>query len=307
MPQPNFVNELLVKGFQMKKKVTAIYSGLNSRVGDFLVNRLLPGNHIQSIGPMVFLDHIYPATLKKDRHNVPTGEFAHPHRGIATFSYVFNGSLAHFDSRGNHDAISAGGFQWMKAGNGIIHDEQPFATAEFGELFHSLQFWINLPAAVKLEEPEYLAVQAEHVPEINLPNDIGVLRVLIGEFGCTVSPVKTFSKQFIYHIRLNPKASFNFRGKPGLEYGVFIPSSDILVNDRVVGKSKLITFAPEDDEIFLENPNIQSADVLIFGGDPYTDPIVAEGPFVMNSSQGIAEAYRDFFDGKYGTINYNTR
>ena len=291
----------------MKKELTAIYSGINSKVGDFLVNRLLPGNSLQAIGPMVFLDHVYPTTLRKDGRDVPTGEFAHPHRGIATFSYVFNGSLAHFDSRGNHDAISAGGFQWMKAGNGIIHDEQPFATTEFGDLFHSLQFWINLPATVKPEEPEYLAVQAERVPEINLPNDIGILRVLIGVFGCTASPVKTFSKQFIYHLKLNPKAAFNFRAKPGLEYGAFIPSGEILVNDTLIGKSKLITFAQVGDEIHLENPDIEIADLLIFGGEPYTDPIVAQEPFVMNSNQEIAEAYGDFFDGKYGTINYNTR
>lgn len=291
----------------MKKELTAIYSGVNTKVGDFLVNRLLPGNSLQAIGPMVFLDHVYPTTIKKHGHDVPTGEFAHPHRGIATFSYVFNGSLAHFDSRGNHDAISACGFQWMKAGNGIIHDEQPFATAEFGELFHSLQFWVNLPPSAKYEEPEYLAVQSECVPEIILPNDTGILRVLIGEFGCTASPVKTFSKQFIYHLKLNPKAVFNFQGKPGLEYGIFIPSSDILVNDTLIGKSKLITFAHEGDEICLKNPDIKLADVLIFGGEPYTDPIVAQGPFVMNSNQEIAEAYGDFFDGKYGTINYNTR
>ena len=289
----------------MKKEVKAIYRGINSKVGDFLVNRLLPGNNLKAIGPVVFLDHVYPVTLKKDGQSVPTGEFAHPHRGIATFSYVLRGSLAHFDSRGNHDAISTGGFQWMKAGNGIIHDEQPFTTAEFGDLFHSLQFWINLPPAAKLEEPEYLAVQAELVPEINLPNDIGTLRVLIGEFGCTVSPVKTFSRQFIYHLKLNPKASFNFQGKPGLEYGAFIPSSDILVNSAIVGKSKLINFADEGDEILFENPNIQSADLLIFGGEAYVDPIVMQGPFVMNSTQEIAEAYGDFFDGKYGTINYN--
>jgi redox-sensitive bicupin YhaK (pirin superfamily) len=290
----------------MRKELTAIYSGVNSRVGDFLVNRLLPGNNLQAIGPMVFLDHVYPTTLRKYKHDIPTGEFAHPHRGIATFSYVLNGSLAHFDSRGNHDTISTGGFQWMKAGNGIIHDEQPFATPEFGELFHSLQFWINLPAAAKLEEAEYVAVQAEQIPELILPNDIGILLVLVGEFGCTVSPVKTFSRQFIYHIKLNPKAIFNFRSKPGLEYGIFIPSNEILVNNTIVGKSKLITFAYNGDEIFLENPNIETAELLVFGGEPYTDPIVAQGPFVMNSNQEIAEAYRDFFDGKYGTIHYNT-
>ena len=101
----------------------------------------------------------------------------------------------------------------------------PFATAEFGNLFHSVRFWVNLPPAVKLEDPEYLAVQAENVPKVLLPNDIGTLTVLIGEFGCTVSPVKTFSKQFIYDIKLNPKAPLIFRQNPAWNTALLYPQA----------------------------------------------------------------------------------
>ena len=289
----------------MKKKIRSIDNGINSRVGKFLVNRLLPNKSVAAIGPIVFLDHLYPITLKPDNTSIPTGEYAHPHRGIATFSYVLKGKLRHFDSRGNHDVIGPGGVQWMKSGNGIMHDEQPLPDTENGNLFHSLQFWINLPKKNKTEDPEYKAVQAEDIPMIMLPDDAGAIRILMGEFGCNASPVKTFSKQFIYHLELNPKSVFSLFAKEGIEYAAFVPELEIFINETPVSKSKIAIFEGEGGEITFENSHIEQADVFVFGGEKYTEPIVAQGPFVMNSAAGIAEAYSDFFNGKYGTINYS--
>ena len=288
----------------MKKKITTIYGGVNSSVADFLVNRLIPGKGIISVGPIVFLDHVYPFELKDESQAIPTGEFAHPHRGIATFSYVFEGNLSHYDSRGNHGVVSAGGAQWMKAGNGIIHDEQPFATNGNNKIFHSLQFWINLPSTVKAEPPEYMLVPSEQVPEISLPDNAGMLRLLLGELGSLKAPIKTFCKEFIYHIRLNPKAQFSLTGKQELEYGVLVPTAAVSINGVILSGSKIAIFDTNDQEISLENPNIVPADVLVFGGLHYNEAIVAEGPFVMNSRAEIAAAYRDFFEKRYGEINY---
>ncbi len=289
---------------KMKKKITTIYSGINSQVADLLVNRLIPGKEVEIVGPIVFLDHVYPFKLKDKTSSIPNGEFAHPHRGIATFSYVFEGNLSHYDSRNNHGIISAGGVQWMKAGNGILHDEQPFSTSENDKTFHSLQFWINLPSTIKAEQPEYMAVRSEQVPEINLPGSAGILRLLLGEFGSTTAPIKTFCKEFIYHFRLNAKSQFSFSARHGLEYGAFVPAAEVLVNDTVLSKSKIAIFDLIDQEINLENPNILPTDVLIFGGLHYEETIASQGPFVMNSREEIAAAYRDFFEGKYGEINY---
>jgi redox-sensitive bicupin YhaK (pirin superfamily) len=294
----------MLKTIIMEKKIVKIDGGANSTVGDFLVNRLLPFDGVQAVGPLVFLDHIYPVRLTTTAATVPTGEYAHPHRGMATFSYVMNGNMTHYDSRGNHNTIGAGGVQWMKAGNGILHDEQPFVTEDSGELFQSLQFWINLPAKNKAEPPEYMALQAHEVTEITLPAHSGVLRVLLGELGCAGSPIKTFSRQFIYHIKLNPKSTYVLDTRPQLEYAAFVPGAELSVNGRRIGKSKIAIFDGEGDRIVLENANIQPADVFIFGGEPYTEPIVSRGPFVMNSHAEVAAAYRDFFEGRYGTVSY---
>lgn len=287
----------------MKKKVSALYKGVNSKVGEFLVNRLLPMAAVRSVGSIFFLDHVYPVALKYEEYTLPTGKFAHPHRGIATFSYIFSGSIAHYDSKGNHDTIDSGGAQWMKAGNGIIHDEKPFVKK--GEhLFHSLQFWINLPGTNKKEDAEYKSLHPEQVPEIELPDCAGKLRILLGEFGSWSSPIETFNGEFIYHIKLNPNSQFSFLAKEDNEHAVFVPTKEIGVNGTNVGNSKMVLLDRKGEEIIFENHNVEPADVLLFGGLPYKEPIIAEGPFVMNSYAEIATAYRDFFKGSYGEINY---
>ncbi len=288
----------------MEKRIAAVFGGTDAQVGKLKVNRLLPNRYIHAVGPFVFLDHIYPYIQHPKGASQKDGKFAHPHRGIATFSYLFSGELEHFDSQGNYGIVKAGGAQWMKAGNGIIHDEA--LSPEFqqkGGVLHSLQFWVNLPAKNKAEEPGYFALQAEDVPEVGLKG-AGVLRVLIGEFEGKASPVETYTEQFVYHIRLNASAEYVLKTKPGLEYAVLLPQGRVQVNGSGFNDSELIAFDAEGDEIRFQNTSGDEADIIVFGGEPYLEPIVAEGPFVMNNRGEIADAYRDFFNGNYGSINY---
>ena len=289
----------------MQKNITAGFGGSNSKVGELLVNRLVPNRYIHAVGPFVFLDHLYPVEQKPTVAQAPNGEFAHPHRGIATFSYLFSGELEHFDSAGHHGIVSAGGAQWMKAGNGVVHDEHNSpAFQEKGGILHAVQFWINLPAVNKAEKPGYLGVNANDIPEVMLPDDAGFMRILIGSCGVSTSPVPTFSDEFIYHIKLNPKSTFNLPTNAWAEYAALTPSGEISINGQPFANSELVTFSQNAHEIELSNNSITQADILIFGGRPYAEPIVAQGPFVMNSHEEIATAYKDFFNGKYGEINY---
>jgi redox-sensitive bicupin YhaK (pirin superfamily) len=289
----------------MEKKIAAIYGGTDAPVGDLKVNRLLPNPYIQAVGPFVFLDYLYPYTPAPNKPSPKKGQFAHPHRGIATFSYLLSGELEHYDSAGHFGIVKTGGAQWMKAGNGVIHDEMfTDAFISKGETFHGFQFWINLPGKNKAEAPGYFALQAEEVPEAVLEN-AGKLRVLIGAYGDMRSPVETYGEQFIYHIQLKPGARFEFTTKTGLEYAVFLPSGNVNLNEQKFGKSELIVFSEDGSEINFYNDSNQTADIMLFGGEPYNEPIVAEGPFVMNSSSEIAEAYSAFFNGNYGKIDYS--
>src|SRR5258706_13968642 len=139
----------------MNKSIQVSFGGQNVKVADFLVNRLLPSEHCNKVGPFVFLDHVYPTVLKSQAPN-QLGLNAHPHRGIVTLTYLLSGSLQHIDSCKHNGTVDEGGAHWMKAGKGIIHEERP--TLEFqcnGGGLHALQFWINLPSINKNEDPEY--------------------------------------------------------------------------------------------------------------------------------------------------------
>jgi redox-sensitive bicupin YhaK (pirin superfamily) len=291
----------------MKKNIAISSGGINSRVGKLLVNRLLPNRYIPQIGPFVFLDHLYRTEFKQEATIKPiSGDFAHPHRGIITFTYMFSGEMEHFDSKGNYGLVGAEGAQWMKAGNGIIHDEQPSPLFQKqGGFLHAVQFWINLPSAQKQEEGDYLALQPADIPVLELPEQAGVLRLVLGKLGDKESPVTRYTEQFVYHIKLNPKSSFTLNVNPEFEYGAFVPQKGVTINQALYENSQLVVFEQGGDEIVFSNEAIEQTDLLVFGGETYTEPIEAEGPFVMNSRIEIATAYRDFFEGKYGTIDYS--
>ena len=142
-----------MKVFESKVAATA------HNMGPFIVNRVMPQQHLTPVGSFVFLDYIdqniSPELLPK-----PDGRHAHPHRGIATLTYLMHGEVTHLDSRGHQGSVSSGGVQWMNAGNGIIHDEW---AKPIDDKFIGLQFWLNLNASNKSQAPSYKAVQNEEL------------------------------------------------------------------------------------------------------------------------------------------------
>ena len=289
----------------MKKGTSFSTQGQRADIGDLTINRILPNRYANAVGPFVFLDHIVP---KLQPSVMDSGTGAHPHRGIATLSYIIDGEDEHFDSAGNYAKVHSGGLQWMKAGNGIVHDETLNVDSREGtNRTHAFQFWINLPAKNKAEKPEYLAIHADEVPQKGLPNNVGNIKVIVGDYEDLHSVIPNYSKQFLYHIRLEPEKDFTVLIDKGIEVAAFLPTKNAVVNDTGFRAGEFVEFDRNAGEITIENKIQGPIDVILFGGEPYTEPIVAEGPFVMNSRAEIAEAYRDFYAGKYGKINYQKR
>lgn len=286
------------------KRINSIYKARPDMVGNMEIFRSLPNRQTRAVGPIVFLDHMpekyTPATTPK----LPDGSFAHPHRGIATFSYLIKGELFHMDSYGNKGLVSDGGIQWMNAGNGIIHDEH--FSVDFqkrGGLMHGMQFWVNLPAKQKAEPPEYMAVQSDELPIIDLPEGNGKLKVLLGAFEGKASKIPTYSEQFIYHITMKANSSYAFPTTAGMEYGMYLATGNVEVNEEQIQDREFVSFDTDGSGITFKTTD-NDIDILLFGGEPYTEPVMMQGPFVMNSAEGIAQAYNDYHYGKYGEINY---
>ncbi|HMI67648.1 MAG TPA: pirin family protein [Cyclobacteriaceae bacterium] len=290
----------------MKKQTSFSTQGRRADIGEYVINRILPNRYADAVGPFVFLDHLMPANhspgepIKK-----VNGSGAHPHRGIATLTYILNGEADHFDSRGNHSKVNSGGAQWMKAGNGIIHDEAINVDSQTNDLLtHAMQFWVNLPAKNKAELPEYLPVQAKEIPQQTLADDKGWIKVIVGEYEKLASKIPNYSEQFLYHIHLEAGKQFLITTKDKLEYAAFLPLHHATINDAEFKKGEFIEFDRKEGTIEFSNTSSDGIDIILFGGEKYAEPIVAQGPFVMNSELEIADAYRDFHAGKYGKIRY---
>jgi len=285
----------------VKKKTSFSTSGQRADIGNITIYRMLANRYADKVGPFIFLDHIAP---KENQGLKNSGTGAHPHRGIATLTYVIDGEVEHFDSRGNHQKVHSGGIQWMKAGNGILHDETLNADSlSGGDRTHAFQFWINLPSKIKEQEPEYLAIQSNEVPLKQIWDDSGWLKVIAGNYEGLNSRIPNYSGQFLYHIRLEQGKEFTVSIDANVEVAAFLPSRNAILNDQEFQAGEFIEFDRTKGDITIENKEDTATDILLFGGEEYTEPIAAEGPFVMNSPSGIAEAYRDFYAGKYGTIN----
>lgn len=288
----------------MSKEIIITSRGTRADIGNMVIIRILPNRYATSIGPFVFLDHLVPQIYKQTEENAGTG--AHPHRGIATLSYILEGEDKHFDSAGHFAKVRSGGIQWMKAGNGIIHDETLVPDPNSNsEITHGFQFWINLPAKHKIENPDYMAIQADDVPKKLLDPDAGWIKIIAGSYEELHSKIPSYTEQFLYHVHLNPGKRFSMERNSRIEYGLFLPDSEALINDKKFLAGDFLQFVNNDGKMEISNAKDIAINILLFGGAPYTEPIVAEGPFVMNSHQELADAYRDFHLGKYGQIDYN--
>ena len=289
----------------MKKKISYSTQGQRADIGHITIYRMLPNRYADAVGPFVFLDHFGPTRHAANEPLQKNGNGAHPHRGIATLTYILNGEEEHFDSKGNYGKINSGGVQWMKAGNGIVHDGNLNVDPQTNDLLtHGFQFWINLPAKNKAESPQHLAIQANEVPQKTLDDNKSWIKVIVGEYEDLVSKIPNYSKQFLYHIHLEPGKQFIIDTEQGVEYAALLPLQNAVINDSEYQKGEFIEFDRSEGTIDISNEAETAIDIILFGGVKYTEPIVAGGPFVMNSKDEISQAYKDFHDGKYGKINY---
>jgi len=286
----------------MKSVIEHVASGAGHWVGDgFPVRSLFSyGTHPESLSPFLLLDYAGPYEFAPAKQ--PRGVGRHPHRGFETVTIVYEGEVAHNDSTGNGGVIGPGDVQWMTAGAGILHKEfHSPAFTESGGPLEMVQLWVNLPAKDKMTRPAYQGITSGQIPSVALPDETGHVRVIAGRYGETSGPARTFSPMNVWDIRLKAGANTTLNLPEGWSTGVVVLHGTVQINgSEVAREADLVILAQEGTDLHLEANT--DAVVLLLNGEPIDEPIVGHGPFVMNTTEEIQEAIRDFQSGRFGEL-----
>jgi quercetin 2,3-dioxygenase len=286
------------------RTVTTAPRGLE---GDgFPVHRAFAGVDLRDLDPFVHMDQMGEVEYAPGE---PKGTPWHPHRGFETVTYMIDGTFQHRDSIGGGGLITDGDTQWMTAGAGILHIERPpDELVASGGLFHGIQLWVNLPAADKGTSPRYQDIGAFKVALLSTPDGGALVRVIAGEVGGHAGPGVTHTPIALAHVTVSPGAKAVIpwqRGYNGLVY-VLGGSGTAGSERREVHGGQLAAFGDGDvitvtaDEV--QEQRTPTLDVLVLGGRPIGEPVVAHGPFVMNTRREIAQAFDDYQHGRLGTV-----
>ncbi len=271
-------------------------------VGDgFPVRSLFSYNQDANLyDPFLLLDYGGPYTFTPSEALRGVGE--HPHRGFETVTIVYQGELEHRDSTGSQGRIGPGDVQWMTAASGVVHEE--FHSERFskeGGVFEMVQLWVNLPAKDKMTPPHYQSLLDSQIPQVMLPGGAGVVRVIAGEFQGARGPAKTFTPIQVWDLQLTAAAPVELRFAEGHTTLLIVQTGSVQVNDTPVKAVELVSFDRAGDLVVLR-PDSPSQ-VLILSGEPLHEPVVGQGPFVMNTRQQIHEAIQDYRDGRMGHLS----
>lgn len=271
-------------------------------VGDgFKTHSMLPMSDMSTAtSPFLVMGYTekYPFTPSTHQRGVGM----HPHRGFETVTIVYEGELEHRDSKGNHGTIGQNEVQWMTAGRGIMHEEHHSkAFAQSGGNLDMIQLWVNLPSHAKMVEPRYQELTEQNIAEVKLQDDQGLVRVIAGQYphGTKIAkgPALTFSPMNLLDVRLNADKTVHFDFDPTWNNILFVLSGSVKIEGQEF--SALQTVYLNQDIKDLEIEVLQDAKLLIASGEPILEPIVAHGPFVMNTEAEIHQAFADFRSGQF--------
>lgn len=280
--------------------IKKIHRAVSSPIADLVTYRALPVPSVPHIDPFLFLNHHGHQIYPRNNRGLPFGP--HPHRGFATVTFILEGDLAHKDNSGAAYVVGAGGVQWMTAGRGLIHAE--VSSEEFkleGGPLEILQLWVNLPAKHKMIEPSYVGLAQHDIPKVSLENGQVEINAVSGSWHGTNGAFNPLTDIALATISLKKSAVYQTAIPAGKNVFFYTIKGSLKVNGKEVEKHDLVEFSPEGKLLQIE---ALSDSLILFGhATPFNEPIIAHGPFVMNTMDEIHQAYDDYNQGLFGTWN----
>jgi hypothetical protein len=246
------------------------------------------------------LDYAGPSYFAPTMKRQGVGE--HPHRGFETVTIAYQGAVDHRDSAGNSGTIFPGDVQWMTAASGVVHEEKhERAFAEKGGTFEMVQLWVNLPAAVKMSAPRYQGITKEEIPSVQLGAG-SYARVIAGELNGVRGPAKTFTPVNLFDVRAKAGEQFTIALPAGQNSAVVLLKGKVTLNGtaKLEGEAQIAVLSPDGEGVSIDATD--DSTLLVLSGEPINEPVANYGPFVMNTHEELAQAVKDYRDGKMGRL-----
>ena len=259
-------------------------------LGGFEVGRVLPSHQRRMVGPFVFFDHIGPVDLPP---GIPRSVDVrpHPHIGLSTVTYLFDGEIVHRDSLGFEQPIRPGEVNWMTAGSGITHSERFEKARREGDAMHGIQAWVGLPREHEEDAPAFAHHEGDDLPTYTFGGLWG--RLVAGEAFGAKAAVKTHSPLFYLHWRLAAGTRAGLEARYP-ERAAFVTAGTVEVDGRDYDAGKMLVFAPGDTVTVTAKTD---AIVMLLGGEPIGERHI-EWNFVSSSRERIEQAKADWRAGR---------
>lgn len=278
-----------------QRSVLGVHTTHDEHIGDLETRNPL-GEPAPSFDPFLILGHHGPQVFEPNNNGMPFDD--HPHRGFETVTFIRDGAVVHSDSAGHQRVVNKGGVQWMTAGAGVIHNEQ--VTDSFlkeGGRLEVLQLWVNLPARLKTVQPSYVGVQSEGIVSRAIDDGRGRLHLISGRFDGVTGPVQSLTNVFMSWVDLAADARAGLSAPLGRTVLLYVIHGDVGIAGQSATGGDLVKFAGDGDTVVATASS--DAVILFAHADPIGEPVVARGPFVMNTEEEIDQAFRDYRNGVF--------
>jgi redox-sensitive bicupin YhaK (pirin superfamily) len=263
-------------------------------VGGFDVRRALPTAQLRAVGPFVFLDQMGPARIAAGKG---LDVRPHPHIGLSTMTYLYQGEIMHRDSLGTVQAIQPGAVNWMTAGRGIVHSERSPQSARTGEhALFGLQFWVALPRTHEEVEPSFLHLGSDALPAFS---DAGVEgRVIAGEMAGRQSPLAAPHPMICVDLALQAGARVAL---PSLwpEQAVYVSAGAVELGNQRLAEGQLAVLSPGAETLAIA---VAASRMMLLGGAPLDGPRHIWWNFVSSSAERIEQAKEDWRHGRFAPV-----
>lgn len=275
--------------------ISLIIAERAANIGNFLVGRLLPFRQKRAVGPFVFIDHMGPTQMNA-RENLDV--LPHPHIGLSTLTYLFEGAIMHRDSIGTKMEIQPGAVNWMTAGKGVVHSERtPERFRHSEKMLHGLQIWVALPKELEETEPSFVHVEAKDIPYWE-ENQLGI-RLIAGEAFGRKSPVPVHSKLYFLELKAHQAQKIDLGAALYGESGLYILEGSVEIEGQSYGP-KQILIAKESNLCAFEMS--KNSTVYIFGGEPFPEERFIDWNFVSSRKERLQQAKEDWIERRFPEI-----